>query len=41
MLQIADFEQNLGGLDPASMERDRRKLLQKDDELNRDVNIGS
>jgi len=35
--QISDLEKQLGGLDPKNLERERQKLLQKDDQLNREV----
>ena len=35
--QIDDFEKQLGGLDPKNLERERQQLLQKDDELNKEV----
>ncbi|XP_076445993.1 DNA repair protein RAD50-like [Babylonia areolata] len=36
--QMEELEKQLGGLDPHNLERERQKLLQKDDELNKELN---
>ncbi|KAK7482604.1 hypothetical protein BaRGS_00026205, partial [Batillaria attramentaria] len=39
--QIADLEEQLGGLDPRNLERERQKLRMKDDEYNKELNKAS
>ncbi|KAK7096680.1 DNA repair protein RAD50-like [Littorina saxatilis] len=36
--QMADLQKELGGLDPKNLERERQKLLQRDDEFNKELN---